>query len=358
MANIGETTYEKRQKVKKACVILYLFVLVSIIGNSTPTIEKLQNQNFNNESKIYVSGKTPITPDYILASVIIFNGDIQGSGTIISKGSKWSLLLTAAHNFSGKINELFWVYYPDGTYTEAKLMAYDKERDLALAAVTSQSIISHSYIPSNLKEGMIDLVGVGYTGAQGPNVKDLKYNGAYYDDNKKYMWNLNVANGPFWDGDSGGGIFCDGGLVGVTSQRNAKVWVDNVNFTKRLYAISHSEIVAFLKNNPFDQTDFGDYSKPSQVISNDKAPPLWKPNPNVPIYINKTNSEIKILQDELKELKQKVDDLYQNVTPPIVPTLTKPQASSLNEETIKSNKDYQFLRKPSDIPETENESNF
>jgi hypothetical protein len=331
---------QKEQDMKKwwivvSCVIfLSTFILLglTLIQISSKVFE--QPNNFS--PKVPTSGLTPITPNHVLASVIIFNGQTQGSGTIISQGNNHSLLLTAAHTVD-KPDSSFWVYYPDGTYTEAKVIACDKQRDLALASVKSDTILSHSFVPEKTNPKNMDLIGVGYTQGQGPNVKDLKYNGAYYNKEKKYIWNLKVSSGPFWDGDSGGGIFEDGGLVGVTSQRD----VNNAQ-SKQLYAISHIEILKFLKEHPLDKIEYGDYSIPATNSVRENSPPLWKPNPNVPIYTDSLSKpNFNELYEEINKIKSQLNGFTQEAKVPAAKE--EPQ------------KDYQLLRKPSDVPELENQ---
>ena len=256
-------------------------------------------------SKMPVSGMIQKTPNHVLASVNIYNGEVQGSGTVISQGEKFSALLSAAHNFKGVIDGEFWVYYPDGTYTKAKLLAIDRERDLVVAKVDSSTILAHSYIPNKIVDGEIS--GVGYTGGQGPNYRKLVYNKSYYNDKNKYMWEFGVENGPFWDGDSGGGVFIDEALVGVTSQRDALVFQGN-GYIKRLYACSHDEIVRFLEENKEKLSDCGDWSQAAvtQVVSSD-LPPIWMPKPNIPIYTeNRLEKSFYELKLDIEEIKKRI----------------------------------------------------
>jgi hypothetical protein len=326
----------------------FLFYFVSSIlilgllsGASYHTTEYLQFRKQDKE--VNVSGETQVTPDYVLASVLILNGKTQGSGTIISQGEKWSLLLTAAHNFTGKIGGKFWVYYPDGSYTEGTLIAYDESKDLALGAVNSKTIISHTYIPTKFDQNMNNLFGVGYAGTKGPYLKELVYEGSYYNAQSKYRWSLNVSKGTLWDGDSGGGVFIDGALIGVTSQRNATVQIGPDAYAKKLYAISHSEILDFLKENAFDKKECGDYLKPPPSKTNDKRPPLWKPSPNIPIYIKSAqDKQIEALQNEVASIKIQLNDLIQSKT--------SIEPSPVEREILKGN---DLLKKPSDILDKE-----
>jgi len=273
-----------------------LIILTTVIFTVTRIVKVAESDMLS----VPTSGKLQRTPDYILASVNIFNGPLQGSGTIISQGSKYSLLVSAAHNFIGNIGVDFWVYYPDGSYTKGQLVAIDKERDLALCRVDADTILANTYVPETLSKGT--LTGVGYTGGQGPNLKYLKHINGYYNASHKFMWNLSVTKGPFWDGDSGGGIFINNGLIGVTSKRNSVVWNGNIS-EKRLYACAHNELITFLKANPQDEIEYGNWNTISvSNVDDSDLPPLWKPNPNVPIYF-----ESKAIQTEHSELKKPSD---------------------------------------------------
>jgi hypothetical protein len=251
--------------------------------------------------KMPTSGTTPATPSRVLAAVNIFNGDKQGSGVVVSKGDKFAAVLSAAHNFSGKIGGTFWVYYADGTFTKGTLLAVDRDRDLALARVDADTIIGHSYVPEAVVPGEIS--GVGYTGAQGPNYRKLTYNAAYWNAAKKYMWEFGVREGPFWDGDSGSGVFIGDGVVGVTSQRDAYV-VACGRVSKRLYACSLEEIRGFLTEHAAELAGCGDYRLPPEVPAGaDDAPPAWTPTPNVPVHVASRTDKL------LADLKADVDML-------------------------------------------------
>lgn len=258
--------------------------------------------------KMPVSGMAQRTPSHVLASVNIFNGDVQGSGVVVSKGDKHSAVLSAGHNFKGNVGGEFWVYYADGTYTKATLLAVDRERDLALARVDSKTILGHSYIPKAIFRG--EITGVGYTGGQGPNLRKLVYNSAYYNTAKKYMWDFSVREGPFWDGDSGSGVFIDDATVGITSQRDALVPLGHNTYQRKLYACSHDEIVRFLTVNKDKLEGCGDYTVAQEIpAGSDGSPPLWKPNPNVPIY---TESRVDKM---LTDLRADVDALKKQANP-------------------------------------------
>lgn len=279
---------------KATYITSFLAIIILVLLLFISDYKKQRSDN----TKIPTSGTAQKTPNRVLASVNIYNGEIQGSGTVISKGEKNSIILSAGHNFKGVIGGEFWVYYADGTYTKATLLAVDRNRDLAIAKVDSSTIISHSYLPKKIISGEIS--GVGYTGGQGPNLRSLVYNKPYYNSFQKYMWEFDVQKGPFWDGDSGSGIFIDEALIGVTIQRDSAI-------SKKLYACSHDEIISFLEENKEKLDGCGDYyQSPPIVVSSSDLPPPWKPNPNVPIYTeNKIDKLLDDLKRDIEELKKR-----------------------------------------------------
>ena len=302
-----ESTMRKWWKMACCTVAVGLVTLIVVLLTITQIISVLSPRHQGEiPPRVPTSGKTPNTPNHILASVNIFNGSKQGSGTIISKGEKYAAVLTAGHNFKGEIGGPFWVYYPDGTYTKAMLLAIDKERDLAVGRVDVKTILGHSYVPNVFGEGTLS--GCGYTGGQGPNYRTLCYNSSYKNTASKWMWDLSVTSGPFWDGDSGSGVFIEDACVGVTSQRDSYIQVGPGTYQKRLYAVSHVELVAFLKENASALDGCGDWSLKSEAVyAGDDAPPLWAPKPNVPINTpNGTDKLIRDLQDDVAALKKRV----------------------------------------------------
>ena len=225
------------------------------------------------------------TPNHILASVKTHYGTVQGSATVISKGSKYSLVLSSAHNFRDIKDSTFWIYYPDGTYTIATLLAIDNERDLSLARVESNAVLGTSYLTEIIEKGPI--FGVGYINGEGPNSSELTYTGASYSEEVKYKWSIDATNRPKLD--SGSGIFINESFVALIYQKENKA--------TQMEACSHNEIIEFLNENKQGE-ECGDFKViPKKQIS----PPIWKPNPNIPIFTN--NLKIIELQNEITELK-------------------------------------------------------
>jgi len=302
--------YLRESAVKKAwkstalifgIALLTLISVILVISQLTPK---------QTEMRVPVSGKNQNVPNHVLASVNLLNGDIQGSGTIISKGDRGAILLTAAHNFRGNVGGLFWVYYPDGTYTKASLLAFDRERDLAVATVDPNTIIAHSFVPKKLpSEG--NFSGCGYTNGEGPNYRILTYNYTYKNNKNRVMWDM-TAIGPFWNGDSGSGVFMGESCVGVTSQRDALTWIGQNTYQKKLYACSHQEIIGFLEDNKELLKEYGDWSiQPIGNQQSEDSPPLWVPKSNLPLNLG--TKRLDLLEKDVQDLKKK-----------FIPALRKP----------------------------------
>lgn len=239
------------------------------------------------------SGRIQQTPNHVLASVIIYNGDLQGSGTIISRGKEKAALLSAGHNFKEEeVGDKFWIYYADGTYAEAVLVAIDKKRDLALATVEADSIITHAFVPKEFPDPESSLTSVGFTNGKGPIFKTLKYNKQFRDSRTgKYVWELSLRSGEYWNGDSGGGVFLGNALSAVATHRNYSAgycyngtWVQD---RVKMYAAPHHEIVSFLEENQDKIEGCGDWCQEPEAlpVALEDGPPLWMPQPNVPIHL-------------------------------------------------------------------------
>lgn len=286
---------------KYACITIgtgmSVLVLMTLI-----VLQIASSLQSNQVSRIPTSAVAQKSPASMLASVNILNGDQQGSGTVISQGPNKALILSAGHNFKGVLGNTFWVYFADGTFTKATLLVVDRKRDLAVASVDADTIIGRSYIPSEVIPG--NVFGVGYTDGQGPNYRTLTYNNASWH-NSRCVWEFAVTSGPFWNGDSGGGVFINDGLIAVTTERDRLTG-------KLLYACSHGEIKQFLKENESKFKDCGNYLEPPQIqVATTDAPPLWSPKPNVPIF---TESRI---EKTVEDLKIQIGDLRSKIQPVI-----------------------------------------
>lgn len=271
------------------------------------------------------------TPPHILASARTLNGGIKCSGTIISKGPEWAAGITAAHCFTGIIGGKFWVYYPDGTSTEAELLAHDKKRDLALFRVPSSTVLAIAQLPDrDPQPGSVWNV-CGYPGGEGPKHYQLKVSAAPVSNAAgMWRWVFDVdGDGAVFGGNSGCGVFCNGQTVGVLSHR------DEYSFGKTLHCAPYMHLQAFLQENVSKAKGCDGWWCPINRKSSEAPPPPpggrdlgqappWVPKPNVPIkppYDGKgprppnldsdkdMAREIDSLKAQIKELTERLDQI-------------------------------------------------
>jgi hypothetical protein len=154
------------------------------------------------------------TPSHILASVKMINGGNHCSGTVCYRDSQVAWIVSCAHCVSGKIgNSCYW-YNGDGSWFLAELVAFDRQLDLSLFRCDEPEktlgvawILDESPAGDNVHYEACGYTGVDGTG-KGPYYKSLTLLGDK---------NFRVNSGPFGGGDSGGGIYADGSLIGVIS---------------------------------------------------------------------------------------------------------------------------------------------
>lgn len=313
--------------VGTASAVLILFTLI--------VLQVASSFRSSQEHRIPTSAITQKSPASMLASVNILNGYKQGSGTVISQGASKALILSAGHNFKENPGSLFWVYFADGTFTTGTLLAVDHKRDLAIASIDADAVLGHSYVPEEIPQG--NASGVGYTQGQGPNYRQLNYHSAFWD--QKCTWAFTVQSGPFWDGDSGGGVFINNALIAVTTERNYRG-----NF---LYACSHKDIRQFLKEHEAEIKDCGDYSSPPAIqVAAIDAPPLWAPKPNVPVFIeNRLERSVNDLKVQIQEIQTKLK--------PVVKVSPQPEENLLKQPkpitTVSPQPEKHLLKRPSEV---------
>ena len=276
-------------------IVVSVILMMVVVNRTQPT--EMYRETKAPTMMVPTSGQAQQTPNHVLASVILYNGELQGSGTIISKGEKSAALLTAAHNFKGNVGGKFWLYYADGTYTEGTLVALDRDKDLALCKVDASTIITHSYIPESFPGKPEEMTSVGFANGKGPLFRKISYKEQLKDTSRNCtVWKFGVDSS-FWDGDSGGGVFFDDALCAVATHRNYSTpiyyrcgnrWYQSATTTDRsLFATSHSEIKSFLEANQETLADCGDWKTPPLKAAEYYGPPLWMPSPNVPILVPK-----------------------------------------------------------------------
>ncbi len=275
--------------------IVVSVILMVVIVNRTQPAPEMYRESKAAPMVVPTSGRAQQTPNHVLASVILYNGELQGSGTIISKGEKHAALLTAAHNFTGNIGGKFWLYYADGTYTEGTLVALDRNKDLALCKVDADTIITHAYIPESFPGKPEEMTSVGFANGKGPLFRKITYKEQFKDTSRNCsVWKFGVDSS-YWDGDSGGGVFFDNALCAVATHRNYSTptyyrcgnrWYQSAPTEDRsLFATSHNEIKTFLEANQETLADCGDWKTPPAMPAEYYGPPLWMPSPNVPIHV-------------------------------------------------------------------------
>jgi hypothetical protein len=326
---------EKQKNYWKTIAVLAgsgMVAMVVVMLSFSWAVSSLAPKAVIEAPKTPAGAKHQRTPDHVLSAVRINNRGALGSGTIISKGDRYATVLTVAHLFNGKLGTEFWVYYADGSYTTATLIASDAKRDLALCRVEADTVLARSYIPKEMIKGNVNLSGVGYTLGNGPKYKTLTYNNAYYNKDQKYFWNFSVNSGPNWSGDSGGGVYIENALVGVISMRDDDENSKSRQFSPHVYAVSHTEIVGFLGENEAALVDCGDWSEPLPQRASDKdSAPLWKPDPNIPIHVeNDVHKAIRELRADVDSLKGK-------------------GMTAMKKTSIKN----PLLKKPSEVTETQ-----
>lgn len=294
-----------------------LLLLLSLLVNwvTLPAPQTTLKVELPKES-VYPTGHpvSTVTPSHVLASVKMKNGGSRCSGTVVSRGVKYAAIVSAAHCVAGRIGGKATFVNADGSTFQAELIAFDRKADLSLFRGPADKVLGHSWIPRTMpKASKWD--AVGYTSGGAIQYKTIQpYRGHYY-----------VRSGPFAGGDSGGGIFADGALVGVISAsgdsdrfRNG---VEVKKYNKYLYAgCSHSALVAFITRHAGQLTQCGPNGCPPGRSYPYRQSPNFNPNtPNIPIVLPRDNrrdvpdtektARIKALEDAIAGLRKQIDGI-------------------------------------------------
>lgn len=228
------------------CVILA--IKVSLAGDSTNTPAKQLDANTEALATVRIYVQMP-------------NHMNTGSGVIIHRGQSMAYGLTAAHvtNDQPIIN----VQFCNGSETTARIVEWDYANDLALFAVPTQATLAS--VPVASKEPKGPITACGYPRGQGPNYKRLRYHGVktITDEqcNQYERFQFSVHTGTAFSGDSGGGVFKGGKLIGIITHQNRQ---------GDLLAATCSQVNAFL----------------AQVCQGPNCPPNYPPSwlqPNIKI---------------------------------------------------------------------------
>lgn len=155
---------------------------------------------------------------HLWASVRISNGG-TGSGTIISPDG---FGVTCGHLFRGRdqhgrstIGGNFTVAFADGGECQGTLLYHrlGNDQDIALFSIPKEQVRGYTPVAENPPAG--EVRAVGYPGGQGPTLVQSSYVGNY-PGRDKWQFAQYINNG-----QSGGGIFQGGYLVGVMVEKNA-----------------------------------------------------------------------------------------------------------------------------------------
>lgn len=161
------------------------------------------------------------------------------SGIIIAKGNREAVGVSASHCLT-KVGDVFTFYNPDGTEGVARWMGNDPNVDLSIFKCWSKDVIGVSPVLEKNKPRQDPYIGWGYPKTKGPKLKRLRYHGeANIESLKGGRSVYEVKSGEFTGGDSGGGVFSNGDLIGITSHGDKK--------GKWLYSCTHLQLVTFLK---------------------------------------------------------------------------------------------------------------
>jgi hypothetical protein len=191
------------------------------------------------------------------------------SGVIIVAGPETAYGVSAAHCVSA-VNSQFTIGFVDGRQANARWLAVDRQADLALFSCWSRDVLGVSAVRDGIPDGEFWARAVGFPSGQGPNVKDLQVVGGATIEGGMQRNEFRVESGTALPGDSGGGVFIDGKLIGVTSHESTDRSGPNQS-ASRLYASQNQQLVAFIRS----------YEPRMAASCRDNW--CWTPQPNRPI---------------------------------------------------------------------------
>lgn len=241
-------------------VILWIATasLLSNLSNMTALAQDVRNP-FAKQISLEV------TPSEVLASVRVGGA---GSGTVIIRGETNAYVLSC-HHVVGTIDQEVALDNPDGSRTSGRVVATDPVSDLTLIRTWSTGVLGAVDVADRLLPGT--WTGCGYPRTQGPNYTKLEYRGLATSCGHEMF---SVRSGYFAPGNSGGGLFSDGMLVGVTGHGDEA--------SQTVHATAHGRVLAFLNANC---SKFTDKPCPDGNCPNQRRPNAWTPTPNVPIKL-------------------------------------------------------------------------
>ena len=278
--------YQKRWTISLAIsngvlLLLALVALTAKLASQKPDIEYAKKPTAFQTSGEY-------TAEHILACVKMRNGTTSCSGTVISRGTQYAAIVSAAHCVAGHIGgKCTWIN-PDGSEFEGELLAYDRNLDVSLFRAPVDKVLGQSYVPHTFPEiqAVKKWEACGYTAGQGLKYKQVHPIKSRFV-GKDYSYS--VDEGPFGGGDSGGSVFADGGLVAVISaceNSSASKW------NKLIFpGCSHANLMQFLHANDSKLAQCGPWGcpPPHRQEGYRQRPPGWQPGNNIPIIVPPQN---------------------------------------------------------------------
>ena len=153
------------------------------------------------------------------------------SGTIIAKGEQWAFGLSVAH--CATVGDSVQVIVSPGKTVQGTWLAKDESSDLALFKLPSVNVVSVAEL--GVRGGKCS----GY-GRHGNKALSYKASGLIIEKTTKRKLirdEYTLVDGKFDNGDSGGGVFSSGKLVGVISHGNKD---DDV------FAATHDQVLSFV----------------------------------------------------------------------------------------------------------------
>ena len=181
----------------------------------------------------------PTLANDFLDSSIRVNGC---SGTVIGRKGTVAIGISAAH-CAPKVGAVNAFWNRDGSGGNVTWIAIDRDKDLSLfRCVADKTLGVYPVVEKYTTGGKLEYRGCGYPRGEGPEVTELEYGGRGSITNlPEKRWFLEVKKGKFRPGNSGGGVFLHGKLVGVTTHGSKN--------NKAVFAAPHDQIVSFLEKS-------------------------------------------------------------------------------------------------------------
>lgn len=201
-----------------------------------------------------------VSPPEVLASVRVANG--TGSATTIIKGPKYSYHLGCHHVF-GRVGEEVLLETVTGDRINARCVAADSTVDLALYRSYSDGVMAEVDVASTVDHKSAKFTSCGFPQGIGPNRTSLTFLGE--SANCKH-WRFRVNSGTYLPGVSGGGLYADGKLCGVTSA---------IESHGEPHTINNEQVIAFLVRN---RDKFIDPNCPNGMCPKTPSRPWLQPN--------------------------------------------------------------------------------